>query len=252
MLARAHARKLLDECFITSPENLDLEKIAAHKNVFIEVDSFNTHLGRIHRAENYGLIKVNSSIKDKGQKNFTIAHELGHFISEHNKQIQGCTAADLMAFKSKKELERDANIFAAELLMRDEWVWNFTRKRIPGTELIKDMAEYFNTGLLSAAIRYAETGKHPAAVILSKEGKVAWSTINKDFQFQWLKPGYPVNGNSYADNYYKDGSMDTDKNKILADAWFLDDKFYRRDYYLNEQNIYLTAYNSVLTILWED
>lgn len=251
-LARANARKLLDECYITRPEQLDLEKIGAYKNLFIEEGNIKSHTARIHKADDGGIIKVSSAIKDKGQKNFVIAHEIGHFINERNKNLTGCTSEDLAGLNSKKEFERDANVFAAELLMRDEWVWKFTAKRIPGAKLISDMSEYFTTSLLSAAIRYAEIGKHPTAVILSKDKKVVWSVLNKDFTFKWLPAGTPINGNSYCAEYFNDGTMDTVVNKVLADAWFLQDKFYRRNYYLYEQNIYLNAYNAVLTILWED
>ena len=123
--------------------------------------------------------------------------------------------------------------------------------RIPGVQLIKDCAGHFRTSLTSAAIRYAEAGRHPSAVILSKDKKVVWSAINKEFKFQWVPAGYDINGNSYVYEYFKDGTMDTDVNEVLADSWFLEDKFYRRNYKLFEQNIYLTNYNSVLTILWE-
>ncbi|MFZ6033704.1 MAG: ImmA/IrrE family metallo-endopeptidase [Melioribacter sp.] len=252
LLARANARKLLRECCITKPEHIDLEKIAAYKNLFIEEGDIRSHTARIHKSDNCGIIKISSKLKDKGQRNFVIAHEIGHFINERNKNFTSCTASDLLGINSKKEFEKDANAFASELLMKDEWVWEFTAKRIPGADLIKDMCEYFNTSLLSAAIRYAEIGKYPSAVILSKNKKVVWSVLNKDFRFKWLPPGTPVNGNSYCYDYFNEGIMDKNVNKILADAWFLQDKFYRRNFYLNEQNIYLTNYNAVLTILWED
>ncbi len=251
-LARANARKLLAECFINSWEHIELEKVDAYKNLFIEEGNIKSHTARIHKTDNGGLIKINAEIKDTGQRNFIIAHEIGHFINEKNQNLIGCTQEDLAGLNSKKNLERDANIFAAELLMKDEWIWKFTAKRIPGAKLITDISEYFNTSLLSAAIRYAEIGRHPSAVILSKDKKVVWSVLNKDFTFKWLPPGTPINGNSYCHEYFEDGTMDTDINRVLADAWFLQDKFYKRNYYLNEQNIYLSYYNAVLSILWED
>ena len=251
MIARGKARQLLDYYCITSPDNLDLTAIAGYQNVMIEEGELKNHVGRIHHTEDYGLIKISNKIPDEGQKRFVIAHELGHFINERNKDIRGCSASDLLSYKSKKELEREANIFAAELLMREEWVREFTKGRIPDAQLIKDCAAHFRTSLTSAAIRYAEAGRHPTAIILSKDKKVVWSAINKDFRFHWVPAGYPVNGNSYVSEYFKDGTMDTDVNEVLADSWFLEDKFYRRNFKLFEQNIYLTNYNSVLTVLWE-
>ena len=60
-----------------------------------------------------------------------------------------------------------------------------------------------------------------------------------------------MNGNSYAYEFFKDGAANTDINEVLADSWFLEDKLYRRNYKLFEQNIFLTNYNSVLSVLWE-
>ncbi|MFZ2322546.1 MAG: ImmA/IrrE family metallo-endopeptidase [Ignavibacteriaceae bacterium] len=251
MTAKGNARVLLDNYFVTGPDKLDLTAIAGHQNIVIEEADLKNHIARIHHTEDCGLIKISNKIPDEGQKRFVIAHELGHFINERKKNIHGCTSADLIEYKSKKELEREANVFAAELLMREEWVKDFTKGRIPGIQLIKDCAEHFRTSLTSAAIRYAEAGRHPSAVILSKDKKVVWSAINKEFKFQWVPAGYDINGNSYVYEYFKDGTMDTDINEALADAWFSEDKFYRRNYKLFEQNIYLTNYNSVLSVLWE-
>lgn len=251
MIARGNARKILDNYCITAPDKLDLTALAGYQNIIIESADLKNHIARIHHTADYGLIKISDRIPDEGQRRFVIAHELGHFINERKKNIRGCTSADLIEYKSRKELERDANIFAAELLMREEWLREFTKGKYPGIKLIKDCAEHFRTSLTSAAIRYAEAGSHPTAVILSKDKKVKWSVINKDFRFQWVPTGYPVNGNSYVYEYFNHGNMDNEANEVLADSWFLEDKFYRRNYKLYEQNIYLNSYNSVLTVLWE-
>ncbi|BDQ02790.1 ImmA/IrrE family metallo-endopeptidase [Ignavibacterium sp.] len=251
MIAKANARLVIEKFGITKPEHIDLYAIAGYENIIIEEANLKNHLARIHHTENVGLIKINKDITDTGQKRFVIAHELGHFLNERKKDIRSCTSSDLLSYKSKKEFERNANIFAAELLMYEKWFWEFTRGKIPGAKLIKDCAEYFKTSLTSAAIRYAEIGNHPVAIILSKDKKVIWSAINKNFTFQWIPAGYKVNANSYAYDYFTTGQMDTDINEVLADAWFLEDKLYRRNYRMYEQNMYLTNYKSVLTILWE-
>ena len=66
------------------------------------------------------------------RRRFTLAHELGHWICQH---LEGktapvyCRAEDVTLAPADRTLEREANIFAAELLMpepavRDEFRWS--------------------------------------------------------------------------------------------------------------------------------
>ena len=65
------------------------------------------------------------------RRRFTLAHELGHWICQH---LEGKTApvycrAEDVSTTANRSLEREANIFAAELLMpeptvRDEFRWS--------------------------------------------------------------------------------------------------------------------------------
>ena len=66
------------------------------------------------------------------RRRFTLAHELGHWICQH---LEGktaavyCRAEDITIAAADRTLEREANIFAAELLMpepavRDEYRWS--------------------------------------------------------------------------------------------------------------------------------
>ena len=61
------------------------------------------------------------------RQRFTIAHELGHWVCHclegkaPHPQPAFCRAADI-AHDVDRALEREANVFAAELLMPEEWV----------------------------------------------------------------------------------------------------------------------------------
>lgn len=271
VLSKASARKLLNKYCIQSPGELLLEIIANAEHLIIEEAELNNFIGLINYSENYGLIKVHSGIKERGQKRFIIAHELGHYYND-NKNGIGCTQLDLLNYKSQRKAETDANDFAAELLMPAEWVKDFLRKNKPGSDLLKKGADYFGVSLSALGIRIAETGDYPFAVIMSTAGKVIWSSINKSFPFNWIPIGYKVNNNSYAFDLFaaqdersktKDEinkSLDkrsetivvenTEPEEVLADAWFWDDNGYKKNYYMFEQNIDMPRYNSVLTILW--
>lgn len=150
-----------------------------------------------------------------------------------------------------KRREDDANLFAAELLMYRPWFTDFTKNREINFELIKEIAEYFNVSLTAAAIRYANIGKYPVAVILSRDGKKAWSYISDYFPLKWIEKGYRVRNESATHYYFNNKETPANANLIPAFAWFSGDVKCRRDVYFYEQNLVMKNYNSVLTMLWE-
>jgi len=265
-LAKAKAKILLDEYCIKNPAELNLIDIAAGENLIIEEAPLNGHLGRNIFSTDFGIIKISSSVKEEGQKRFIIAHEMGHFFIQKN-NVKGCSLIDMLGFKSNQSIERSSNDFASELLMPAEWINSFTKKEKPGIKLLKSAAEYFRVSISAAALRLAELGSYPMAVIMSTNEVVKWSNINKLFSFNWIPNGYKVNNNSFASDIFKqfkevknnkDNCSDVeincgllDCNEVLADAWFWEDRNYKKDYYMFEQNIPMPNYNSVLTILWE-
>ncbi|MGD8307763.1 MAG: ImmA/IrrE family metallo-endopeptidase [Ignavibacteria bacterium] len=262
-LAKARARKLLEEYAINSPSELDLMNIAYGETIVIEEADLDGYLGRITYKANLGIIKIHKCINEEGQKRFVIAHELGHFFN-YSRNGENCSELNMMAFKSQNEIEQNANIFASELLMPEEWLIEFVKTEKPGIKLVQKTAEYFNVSLSAAALRIAQTDVYPMAVIMSTNGKVKWSSISEYFPFHWIPVGYKVNPNSYAYDIFKSqtviaggvharrGGKQSQPEQVLADSWFLDDKNYKRDYFLIEQNFPLPNYNSVLTILLED
>ena len=145
----------------------------------------------------------------------------------------------------------DANDFAAELLMPEEWFVNYSRGKKFEKKILEELAKYFNVSLSAAALRYAEVGTHPVAVIMSKDGVVKWSRINKYFPFYFLRTGSEVTPSSNAYEFYQGEKISNEADLILADAWFWEDRNYKKDYFLYEQNIPMYRYNAVLTLLWE-
>src|SRR5690606_22755224 len=205
-LAKANAVKLLKDLYITSPEKLVLENIAGMNNLFIEERDLTGKEGELVYKEGCGVMSIDSKIAEKGQKRYTTAHELGQDYNDNvpeqnkgrNKFYFSCSGEDIRSIYLKNPREANANDFAAELLMPEEWFKKFTMGKRFNKKLLADTAEYFNTSLSAAALRYAEIGNHPTAIIMSSEGKVKWKKINSYFPFQWIEQGQEVNNNSYA------------------------------------------------------
>jgi len=249
--ARAKARLLLNKYCIEKPDELHLERLANAECLMIEEAEMNNYLGMINFGEGYGIIKISRNIKELGQRRFVIAHEMGHYFTQKCNH-KHCNTSDLLSYKPDSGHENDANEFAAELLMREEWFTEFTKKRKLNMELLKDISEYFKVSLTAAALRYAEIGNTPIAVILSKNGYVSGSRINPDFPFQFVPKGFKVNYHSNAHDFYQGREINTEPDEVLADAWFPEDFNYKTGRLLKEQNIAMPNYNSVLTIILEN
>ena len=251
------AERLLKDYCINSASELNLEELANSEYLIVEEEDLSNHLGRISFSSEYGLIKIDSKIKDVGQKRFTLAHEMGHYFNEKLK-IQNSKFWGILNFRengntllSSEGREGDANTFAAELLMHKPWFSEFIKNKKINFELIKDIASEFNVSLTAAAIRYANIGKYPAAVIMSKEGYVSWSYKSDYFPFKWIPKGYKVRRESAAYDFFAGNEMQTCEDLIPAYVWFAEDSKCREDVYLHEQNVAMPNYHSVLTLLWE-
>ncbi|QQS37786.1 MAG: ImmA/IrrE family metallo-endopeptidase [Ignavibacteriales bacterium] len=262
-IAKANAKLLLNKYCITKPDELDLEGIANAEHLIVEETDLQTHLGRILYGENYGIIKIKSTLKEKGQKRFILAHEMGHYFNEgidpvtgkqrkRNEGLKNCSDRDIYTPQLNKDAETNANIFASELLMPHQWFISFTQKRKFGAELLNDIAEYFGTSLSAGALKYAELGSVPTAIIMSTSGVVKWSRVNEDFPLRFIPNGYKVNDSSAAYDYYKTKIITNETDNVSAMAWFAEDFNinYHRDLLLNEYNIIMSSYDSVLTMLW--
>ena len=179
---------------------------------------------------------------------------MGHFFNERglkNLQTYRCTADDLFSFKVNKRREDDANRFSTELIMHKPWYSQFIMGRDINFGLIKEVAAYFRVSLTAAAIRYAHIGQHPVAVILSRDGKTAWSCISDSFPLKWIPKGYPVKKESVAYPFFSGKEIQSAPGLMPAWVWFSEDVRCRRDMILYEENVPMKHYHSVLTMLWK-
>ncbi|MBZ0179591.1 MAG: ImmA/IrrE family metallo-endopeptidase [Melioribacteraceae bacterium] len=249
VLAKANAKKLLDKYCIEKPSDLNLVKIANAEFLDVRFENLDHCYGRISYKNDFGAITVSTTIKDSGQENFVLAHEMGHFYNERKKNQSVKCEGDIKMQRSGREF--DANVFAAELIMHEPWFYEFTNRKKLSSELLRDIADYFKTSLSSAAMRYTELGNTPTAIILTTDGTVKYSRINSYFPYQFIRNGMTVNNNSYTSDFYNGDEISRTAEEIPIEAWFLEDFNYKKNQFIMEQNIPMPSYNSCLTILWE-
>ena len=131
------------------------------------------------------------------RKRYTIAHELGHYLSPWHKPATGagfqCSARDMaadMTFKvdSAMRMEIEANQFAAELLMPTK-LFQDSLKRRKGADLehILELADAFEVSREAAARRYVTFVDEPAAIVFSKEGVIRYMKKSEYFPALCIK-----------------------------------------------------------------
>lgn len=94
---------------------------------FHELDMERNLQGAIFQGKKSVKIVVNSTIDNVGRKNFTYAHEMGHYFLMHDLSTLACTQANVEGgFSVKEPQEVEANYFASYFLMPKDYVyWNF-------------------------------------------------------------------------------------------------------------------------------
>ena len=166
-------------------------------------------------GDTWGIL-LNNLIQSQSRKNFTIAHELGHYYLERG-QISAtdhkdpvaefapqhrCQREDLRGFDSHRLEEQRANQFAVELLMPSP-IFRADAADLPeiGLPAIDALAEKYSTSLTSTAIRYTRLSSHVCAIVLSEGGQIKYFAYSDRFRQNsdcYLAKGKPLHPNSVA------------------------------------------------------
>jgi IrrE N-terminal-like domain len=110
------------------------------------------------------------------RKRFTVAHELGHFcIPSHKKHAVHCVSPELSREGSVRAAEREANAFAAELLMPRETIQAMVETGAIDMSRALEVAEAFDVSTLSAALRVSEITRERSAVVYFQDGRIRWA-----------------------------------------------------------------------------
>jgi hypothetical protein len=131
-------------------------------------------------------IGYSTAIQNEGFINFTVAHELGHyFLSGHVEAlIKGNEGFhySVSGFVSNEEHEREADRFAAELLMPEPLFKAALQCAGDGFPAIQTLADAGRTSIVATAIRFAKLADDPVAVILTANSKVEWCFVSPEFR----------------------------------------------------------------------
>ena len=125
----------------------------------------------------WGIV-YNSGIRSKGRINFTLAHELGHYLLHRLLAPEGiqCSVRDMHTWKTAYgQREAQANTFASFLLMPlDDF-----RTQIDGAPislaLMRDLSDRYAVSITAAILKWLSITSRRGMIVVSKDGFIDWS-----------------------------------------------------------------------------
>lgn len=125
-----------------------------------------------------------------GRTNFTVGHELGHFVLHRTtiKEFRCSTDAVLGHGSGRyKEIERDADVFASYLLMPiDDYRGRVSGKRIT-LELLSECGKRYGVSLTAAALKWLEFTEACAAIVFARDGFIKWFRASDSARYVGLR-----------------------------------------------------------------
>ena len=190
---------------------------------------------------------------------FTLAHELGHYFIDHHRHAmeKGLMQPHIHCYNpfgrnENWEIEREADEFAANLLMPSAQFLDDFRGQTLSGQLIRSVSEKYKVSFSACAIRYRRLNFVPVMLVYSQNGKVKWQMRSPDFPFHRLRYGVgkvPEN-TVMGDYFYQGDSSCCNQDEIV----YAGDCFqtYREEQNKLEFLEYCIGYkNNTFSVLWE-
>ncbi|MGE3577208.1 MAG: ImmA/IrrE family metallo-endopeptidase [Vicinamibacterales bacterium] len=194
-----------------------------------------------------GAIAVRTSIRENSRKLFTIAHELGHLLLPGHEDTGVCATETIESWASSlRAREREANAFAAELLMPAVAILELTANRTPSLALVDHIAETCGTSLTASAYRLVGLSNYSVALVWSTANRMVWARRSEEFR-GWLRLREQLDSRTFASNLFRGEDIPPGALKVPADSWL--ERAAHADT-LWEESRCLPSYNAVVTLLW--
>jgi len=162
-----------------------------------------------------------------GRVNFSVAHELGHYYLHSQYLLSGKAHDSQSDFSSRNPMERQADEFAAALLMPVELFRaevKSLRREICTLKDIRVLADRrFGTSITSTARRYLKCDFEACAIVLSRDANVVWAEYSTDMQLlnmKFIQFGSQVPKASKTWKLLSEGGGRDIEGEVDADVWF--------------------------------
>lgn len=253
--AEVWAESVLKDLGMSTTLPVDPFAIAKRKDIDVHVKTPTEDpgvSGVLMRVGDSFAIVCFDRFRNEGFLRFTAAHELGHyFLPGHPERIFRDGATKHMSragFTNGEPHEREADQFAAALLMPKGLVRRALNRVEPGLAAVRALSDQFGTSLTAAAIRFAKLSDDPVAVVVSCDGKIEYcfcsESLDESGGDTWIRKGELVPPGSMTSqaSARKKEQLDGD---VELGVWFDD----APDKSVYEEVLYMPSYGRTLTVL---
>lgn len=196
-------------------------------------------------------VVANSSIRYESRRRFTAAHELGHArITAHHRAEYWCVADDIESYRAIRQVEKEANEFAAELLLPEVVVTEKLGRRAPAMDLVRDLAREYGTSLTATACKIVSLAPDPCAVSLSNPEGVLWIVASCVMRSRYtlMMARRPLSPDSVAADAFSGISVPEVPQRVSPRAWLTGWRDEKLDY-LQEEAIVFSDLGLVLSFV---
>jgi hypothetical protein len=263
LLPSRAAERVIDELGITSIDDLQLlDAIAWERGATVLYKPLHGAEARLVALGRRSIITISSLVEDPRRRRFGVAHELGHLeMHRRRSNMFLCSSQDINDWgerKSDRSLEREANEFAAALLLPERFFASQCKGENPSLDFISKLAMAFNVSLTATALRYLRFCDEVCAVVFSQDGYIKWFRCSDQFEYVrddvglYIDVRVKLDPSSIAASLFDNHTLvQSSSKRIDASVWF-EPGHYRSDATIVEQSWAMPRYNAVLTLLWVD
>lgn len=165
-IARDYSKQVFPDAPITMIEGMDLSR--KFEGAMLPHPSGNGEWGIIY----------NESIESKGRINFTLAHELGHYLLHRETSAEGlkCSSRDMHKWNSEYgQIEAQANTFASYLLMPLDDFRDQISSHPIDLDLMSHLADRYDVSLTATILKWLGMTHKRAMIVVGKEGFIDWA-----------------------------------------------------------------------------
>lgn len=217
---RDAARNALTLSGATGPREIDVLRVAQALDIDVTYGGVVGATERITMIGGRARIRVSDQIVLDGRRYFTIGHAIGHKACGHVLATDGDVKAwiDAACGGRTKGDEREANVFATELLTPEPWVRPYCDAARVDLAAVESITRTFPVSPVMAAMRFVELTRHACAVVYAERGAIKWARGSRTFP-RVIAHEMHVPAQSLAADFFDRGLVSTAARDGNARSW---------------------------------